>query len=72
MSSPLAWSLDGVEFAYEAPLGTALPLGSFVRIDAGDAAVFGQVHTQSLVTTAPRVTGTRMMGGRGDGPRHVE
>ena len=47
--APMALSVDGRTFAAEAPLrGERLPVGGYVRIDAGDATLLGQILNRQI------------------------
>jgi DNA helicase HerA-like ATPase len=46
--SGAASSIDGRTFEFEAPLSGALPIGSYVRLDAGDESFLGQVLHEAV------------------------
>ncbi|MDH3754542.1 MAG: ATP-binding protein, partial [Acidimicrobiia bacterium] len=53
-----AFSIDGRTFAFDAPLGDALPIGAYVRIAVeGDRELLGQVLDEEIGAASERVSG---------------
>lgn len=53
-TKPIAYSINGLSFTYEAPLSLSLPIGSYVEIVAGNTRYLGQITSQEvLVRTGP-------------------
>lgn len=51
---PVAYSINGLSFTYEAPLALSLPIGSYVEIATGNTRYLGQITSQEvLVRTGP-------------------
>jgi uncharacterized protein len=51
---PVAYSINGLNFTYEAPLSLSLPIGSYVEIVAANTRYLGQITSQEVhVRTGP-------------------
>ena len=53
---PVAYSINGLSFTYEAPLSLSLPIGSYVEIVTDNTRYLGQITSQEvLVRTGPEI-----------------